>query len=126
MGFLVKHFEGPNYIIHVNMYVSILTFRLFREKDAWMCQYFLQAFQSIQEKNILDRTIFLPYNNETNTIPYDVSQNIFTQIYANAMGLFGPDNCIPIDDDSIDPFVTQTAEEEQKLIDAYGGENLNG
>jgi hypothetical protein len=91
-----------------------------------MCQYYLQAFTSIQEKNILDRTIFLPYNNETNTIPYDASQNIFTQIYTNAMSLFGTDNCIPIDDDTVDPFVTRTSEEEAKLVETYGGESLNG
>lgn len=126
MGFLVKIFEGPNYIQYRDMYVSIFTFRLFREQSSWMCQYYLQAFTSIQEKNILDRTIFLPYNNETNTIPYDASQNIFTQIYSNAMSLFGTDNCIPIPDDTVDPFVTRTNEEEAKLVETYGGESLNG
>jgi hypothetical protein len=108
MGFIVKRFEGQHYVIYENMYVSIFTFRIFREKGNWMCQYYLQAFQSIQEKNILDRTIFLPYLNETNTIPYDISQNIFTQIYTDAMNLFGADNCIPIPDDSVDPFTNLT------------------
>ncbi len=126
MGFLVIRFEGPNYVIYENIYVSIATFRLFKDQGNWLCQYYLQAFQNIQEKNILDKTIFLPYNNETNTIPYDASQNIFSQIYTNAMSLFGTDNCIPIPDDSKDPFTNLTPEEEQKLIETQGGESLNG
>jgi hypothetical protein len=97
MGFLVKTFQGLDYAIYTDMYVSIESFSITHVNNQWKCQFYLQANKSREEKYNGFPKIFLSYWVQTGEFEIVDVTKIMAEIYGKAKPLFGGDeNCTDV------------------------------
>jgi hypothetical protein len=103
MGFLVSEFNGLDYMIYKDLYVSIQSFSITRVNSQWMCTFFLQAHRSREEKKNGVPGIFLSYWVQTKEIEITDLALIIEQIYAEAKKLYGEEKCTDVYENKVVP-----------------------
>jgi hypothetical protein len=110
MGFVVLTFQGLDYAVYTNMYVSIQSFSINRINGKWTCRFFLQAHRSREDKQNGFPGFFLSYWVQTAEIEIVDLSKILEEIYRKAKTLYGDDdNCIDVIEDSTSEVVTAFA-----------------
>ena len=109
MGFLVSTFQGLDYVVYTNMYVSIQNFTIARINNVWSCQFFLQAHRSREEKLNGFPGFFLSYWVQTAQIEIEDFTTIISQIYTKAKSLFGEENCTDVFEDTKESVVNDSS-----------------
>jgi hypothetical protein len=96
MGFLVSTFQGLDYIIYTDMYVSVQSFTITRVNNIWKCQFFLQAHRNREDKRNGFPGFFLSYWVQTAEIEIQDVSKIFQEIYVKAKTLYGEEKCTDV------------------------------
>jgi len=101
MGFIVATFQGLDYAVYTNMYVSIESFTINRVNNKWSCRFFLQAHRSREDKLNGFPGFFLSYWVQTAELEILELPKILEEIYTKAKTLFGgEENCTDVLEDA--------------------------
>lgn len=110
MGFIVLTFQGLDYAVYTNMYVSIQSLSITHINNKWGSRFFLQAHRSREDKENGFPGFFLSYWVQTAEIEIMDLSKILEEIYIKAKTLYGgDDNCIDVLEDSTSEVVSAFA-----------------
>ncbi len=109
MGFLVSEFQGLDYMIYKDLYVSIQSFSITRKNNLWSCTFFLQAHRTREEKKSGLPGIFLSYWVQTKEIEITDLSAIIQEIYGEAKKLYGEEKCTDVLEDVTENAVSDFA-----------------
>lgn len=101
MGFLVSTFQGLDYMIYTDLYISIQSFSINRINNKWVCRFFLQAHRNREEKINGFPGIFLSYWVQSAEIDIVDLATIILEIYTKAKTLYGEENCTDVLEDTL-------------------------
>lgn len=101
MGLLVTNFTNVDYLPIKTVYVSLFNFDLSKTSPNWICRFNLQAHHSREDKYSGQNAIFLTNSQQTSQFIYDMSSNIFSEVYKHGKLLVGtPENITNVFEDT--------------------------